>query len=153
MSRRARVSALAALLPLALVLAAMPAWSGEISVTDAWARATVGAGRPASAYMTITNAGAAADALVGAETPVAERAELHVTVTDADIIRMRRVDRLDLPGGATVTLAPGRAHLMLIKPTRSLVEGQEFPLTLHFAHAGAVTVPVVVGALGATAPP
>jgi copper(I)-binding protein len=46
------------------------------------------------------------------------------------MMRMRRVDRIDLPGGAQVELMPGGLHVMLIGLKRPLVTGDEVAVTL-----------------------
>jgi len=48
-----------------------------------------------------------------------------------------------------VTLAPGGYHLMLIGLAKVLNQGQATTCTLHFAHAGAMTIPLAVQSAGA----
>lgn len=88
------------------------------------------------------------DKLVGAETPVAERVEIHMTVIEDDVMRMRPVDFLPLPPLGQLTLKPGGAHLMLMDMTQPLNVGETFPLTLHFERAGSVQLDVHVRAPG-----
>ena len=72
----------------------------DIGVADAWARATL-PGKPASAaYLTISNRGGADDALVGV-TSSSGTADIHSTSMDGGIMRMRKLDRLPIPAGAT----------------------------------------------------
>jgi copper(I)-binding protein len=67
---------------------------------------------------------------------------------------MAAVPDLALPPGETVTLAPGRLHLMLFGVRQPLNPGNRFPLTLRFERAGTAQVQVVVGGAGAIlAPP
>ena len=47
---------------------------------------------------------------------------------------------LVVPAGATITLEPGVSHLVLFGLRSDLVQGQTFPLTLYFDHAGKVLV-------------
>ena len=70
-------------------LVAQSAWSANISVTDAWARATM-PGQPVSgAYMHIQ---ADADArLISASSPAVPRVEMHEMKMDGDVMRMREV--------------------------------------------------------------
>lgn len=127
----------------------LPAWAGDITVSDAWSRASAGMARAGAGFMTITNAGAEADRLVGASTPVSETAELHTHIKDGEVMRMRQVEAIDLPAGQTVTLQPGGLHVMLMSLKDPLKEGQTFDLTLTFEKAGAMTVPVTVQGAGA----
>ena len=130
----------------------IPAAAGDIDIRQPWARASAGAGKTAAAYVTIVNGGAA-DALIGATTPVAARAALHGHQMDGDMMKMRPIDRVALAPGATVILAPGGIHIMMFGLTRRLVEGETFALTLTFENAGALHVTATVAGVGAKGPP
>lgn len=117
---------------------------GDIHVEHPWARATVGKGRVGVVYMQLKNAGSRNDRLIGARTPVAERAALHSHRMTGDIMRMRPVDDIPIPAGGSAMLKPGVLHIMLMRLTRKLAERDKFPLTLTFERAGAVTVEVIV---------
>lgn len=49
-----------------------------------------------------------------------ERVEIHETVIENDISRMRRLPGLNVPAGGEVRLARGSKHLMLMRPTETL---------------------------------
>ncbi len=138
---------------LCLLAAAVPAaaQAPSVSVTDAWARASIGASTTAAAYATLTGHGSAADQLTGASTPIAGRAQLHTDGMADGVMHMRAVDALPLPPGQAVTLAPGGFHLMLEQLSHPLHRGDTFPLTLSFRNAAPVTVQVHVAGPGATA--
>ena len=80
--RVARLGGLfAAITAAALLLSACSSsGSASISVTDPWVRATPATAGVGVAYMTIQNTGSAADALVGASSPVAKTVEIHETM-------------------------------------------------------------------------
>lgn len=122
--------------------------AGELTIHDPWARATVGAGAGA-AFLEIRNVGEHDDRLVSADAEIAQRTELHTHVRDGDVMRMRQVEAIDLPAGATTKLEPGGLHVMLLGMSEPLAAGTQFPLTLSFAEAGAVTVQVQVKDVGA----
>ena len=134
----------AALLLLALI--AFPAIA-QITVTDAWTRATAPGAKIAAGYMTIKNAGKTPDKLVAASSPAAEKVETHVTVKEGDIFRMREVKGYDIPEGGTFELKPGGAHLMLVNVKAPLKEGDKVPLTLRFERAGQIKTDLQVGRL------
>lgn len=123
---------------------AVPAFAGDIAVTDPFARASAGAAKTGAAFMTITNSGSEADSLVSASTPAAAEAELHTNVMDGSVMRMRPVQSIDVPADGEVSLQPGGLHVMLLDLKAPLKEGQTIPLTLTFAKAGTVTVEVPV---------
>ncbi len=125
---------------------------GEVAIPAAWSRATPGP--TAAVYLELRNEGAVTDRLIGAVSPIAERIEIHGHRSEGGIMSMAAVPDLALPPGETVTLAPGRLHLMLFGVRQPLNPGNRFPLTLRFERAGTAQVQVVVGGAGAIlAPP
>ncbi|MFN8591719.1 MAG: copper chaperone PCu(A)C [Thermomicrobiales bacterium] len=95
--------------------------------------------------LTIRNTGGEYDSLLGATSPIADRIDLHHTRVANGLREMDLIaDGIAIPPDATVTLELGSTHLMLIGLREPLVQGRTFPLTLHFARAGEVTVTVRV---------
>ena len=118
---------------------------GDLLITHPWARATAAPGTPGTGYLVIENTSAEDDRLLGAVSPVAARTELHRTVIEDGIARMRPArDGVALPAGTTVELAPGGYHFMLIDLGAALTAGTHVPLTLHFERAGEITVELSV---------
>jgi hypothetical protein len=113
--------------------------------------ASVGPSAPtAAAYFSVTNAGATADRLVAAESAAARRVEMHAQELVDGVARMIALDDgIDLPPGATVELAQGGLHVMLMGLTEPLSPGDRVALTLVFERAGSVTLDLPVEALGA----
>ena len=116
---------------------------GALEISDVWARPS--AGPTGAAYMKIENEGAAGDRLVAVETPRASKTELHTTVMDGDVMRMRQLeDGIAIPADGEVALRPGGMHVMLMGLTAPLKVGERFPLTLMFEKAGRTTLEVEV---------
>ncbi len=116
------------------VLMASPAWAANVSVSDAWARATMPGQKVSGAYMKLT---ADADAkLVGATSPAVPRVEVHEMRMDGDVMRMREVQAVDLPKGKTVSLEPGGYHIMLMNLAKPIAAGEVIPLTLTIESGG-----------------
>ncbi len=103
----------------------------DIKVADAWARAPVPGRIVTAAYLTISNSGAADDLLIGV-TSSSGPAAVHSTSMARGIMRMRQIDRLSLPAGATVRLEPGGTHLMLTELREPLGAGGNVELSLRF---------------------
>ena len=123
-----------------------------VAVTEAWSRATTGAAQTAAVYVTVT--ATEPDRLIGASTPVAGTAELHQSRMADGVMEMRPVPGgLAVTPGAPIHMAPGGYHLMLMGLVQTLKQGDHFPVTLTFQHAGAVTAEAVVAGPGASAPP
>jgi copper(I)-binding protein len=122
---------------LLLALLGARAAEAQITVQEAWARATPPGAKIAAGYLSVRNAGAA-DKLVSASSPAAERVETHVTIRDGDISRMREVKGYEVPARGTLELKPGGSHLMLVNIKAPLKEGTSVPLTLRFEKAGEI---------------
>lgn len=116
----------------------------NLNLSDAWARPTLGAGRTSAAYVTVTNMGSADDRLVAAGLPGAASVEIHTAGMENGVMRMRRLEGVDIPAGESVRFAPGGLHIMIIGLEDPLVEGDTVPLTLVFEEAGKFTVQTVV---------
>ena len=142
----------------ALLLAATAAQAcrtftvGDISVEQAWSRASIGSDRPGILYLEITNNGTADDALVSITTPAAGMPMLHETIVTDGIASMPHAASVPVPAGQTVALSPGGFHGMLMGLTEKLTEGGTFPVTLTFERAGSVDVTVDVLSMRAEGP-
>lgn len=113
-------------------LAALAADAPSVTVADPYARA-VPPGQPNSAvFMTLTNASAEPRALVSAASPAAKVVELHTHIKEGGMMRMRKIERIELPAGKRVDLAPGGLHVMLIGLKQALAPGSKVDLTLSF---------------------
>lgn len=117
-----------------------------LTVDAAWARASTRIGGITAAYLSISNAGPAADRLIGVATSVAEVVEIHETVRSDGMMGMRPVASVPIPAGGTVAMEPGGTHVMLIGLTGELRAGSSFQITLTFERAG--TVAATVGVRG-----
>jgi copper(I)-binding protein len=104
----------------------------DLTISGSYARAVPPGQTNSAAFMEITNASPETHALVGAESSVSTVAELHTHTMENGMMKMRRVDRIDLPAGNTVRLEPGGLHVMLIGLDRQLTPGEELDLTLIF---------------------
>jgi copper(I)-binding protein len=122
----------------------------DVKVENAWSRAAIQGGTGV-VYLTITDSGAS-DRLVAISAPVAAKAELHESFTEQGIAKMRGVGTLPLAADSTVTLAPGGYHIMLMELKQPLKEGDSFPVTLSFEHAGPITTTVTVRRVGRAVP-
>jgi periplasmic copper chaperone A len=147
MSRPLIVLALAAVAALPAVAFADPP---NVQIDHAWSRATP-AGSTGVVYLTITEHGPT-DTLTTVSSPVAANAQLHESVDDHGVMKMRPVVGLSIASGKPVTFAPGGYHIMLMGVKQALVAGTTFPVTLTFAKAGEVTATVSVQKVTATMP-
>lgn len=142
------------LLCAAMIVLALPAAAEQtgIVIANPWARATPGGATVGAAYLEIKAAEGAADRLTGAESPAAGRVEIHTHVSEDGVMKMRKVETLDITAGATRALAPMGDHLMLMDLKGPLKEGDRVVLTLVFEKAGRVYVDAPVLSIGAMGP-
>ncbi|HET6546220.1 MAG TPA: copper chaperone PCu(A)C [Rhodanobacteraceae bacterium] len=104
----------------------------SVAISHAWIRWLPGA-LPAAAYATVTNHGDRRVRLVGATSPDYAAVMLHRSMTADGTARMETSRGIDVGAGASVRLAPGGYHLMLMQPRRAIVPGDEVRLRLRFA--------------------
>lgn len=116
------------------------AQQGTIQIQHPYARA-VPPGQPNSAaFMTLHNRGDKANAVVAASSPAAEVVELHTHTMDGGMMKMRRVEQIDIPAGGETELKPGGLHIMLIGLKEQLNPGMKVSLTLKFADGSESTI-------------
>lgn len=120
----------------------------SLTVTDPFARETIGLGKTGAAFLTVTNAGSEDDTLLAATSPAAGKVELHTHEKDGEIMRMRKVEAFPVPAQGELKLQPGGNHIMLFDLAAPLAKGENFPLTLSFEKAGDITIDVSVVAIG-----
>jgi copper(I)-binding protein len=111
----------------ALALAASA--HAQVSVKDAWVRATVAQQKATGAFMQLT---ATQDSrLVSVQSPVAGTVEIHEMGMVDNVMRMRALPAgLALPAGKAVDLKPGGYHVMLLDLKGQVKEGDTVPVTL-----------------------
>ncbi|MCS7222768.1 MAG: copper chaperone PCu(A)C [Anaerolineae bacterium] len=116
---------------------------GALRIKAAWARPGSVDGTSA-VYLTVSNAGEATDALIAAQSEVAQAVELHQTRMMGDVMQMQPVERVEVPARGWVELTPGGYHIMLIGLRRELRPGERFPISLRFEQGGEITIDVEV---------
>ncbi|MBK8183044.1 MAG: copper chaperone PCu(A)C [Candidatus Competibacteraceae bacterium] len=124
---------------------ALAAGSGAIQIAKPQAAETPPGAKTGAVYFDVVNSGEL-DRLLSAEAKdIAGSIELHTTLLEGTLMKMRQVEAVDLAAGETISFKPGGLHVMLIDLKQPLQAGQSFPLTLHLEKAGVlqVTVPVV----------
>jgi len=100
----------------------------QVTVKDAWVRATVAQQKATGAFMQLQSAQEAK--LVAAQSPVAGVVELHEMAMDGGVMKMRAVSSLALPAGKAVELKPGGYHVMLMDLKGQVKDGDTVPVTL-----------------------
>ncbi|UIP30655.1 copper chaperone PCu(A)C [Photobacterium sp. TLY01] len=118
--------------------------SGKLHIDHPWSKEVPPMSSVAAAFFSVDNHGDQADVLLRAESPIAEKVELHEHAHENGMMKMRKVDDIQIPAGETQLLKPGGYHIMMFNLTSVPKLGDSFPLTLYFQHAGQVDVQVKV---------
>lgn len=136
-----RLVALCCLMPAMALALATP-----ISLTNARSLPTIAESNIGVAFISMTNTGTKPLTLIGAQSSVSKKVEIHTHETSGDIMQMRKIDRVDIPAGATIEMQPGGLHLMLIGLRQPLAVNQQFDVILTFKDQPPVTQRFVVQA-------
>lgn len=139
------------LLSIIVVLATACTPAEPISVTNAWIRLPAPGTAVAAGYFDIANRADTPIVLIGARSTAAPTIEMHTTEHDGDLLRMRRLEKVELPAGANVSFAQGGHHLMLLH--FSGVTTGAVPVTLLFADGSDLTVPFELRTVTGATPP
>lgn len=113
---------------LGLLAPALAQTPPPVKVEQAWVRPSVAGQHGTGGYMKLTARETVR--LVGVSSPVAGVAEVHEIKMEGDVMKMRALQSLELPGGKTVELKPGGLHLMLMDLKQPLAKGSMIPVTL-----------------------
>ena len=100
---------------------------------DAWIRVLPPAKTNTAAYLTVTNKGHAAVAVVGGSSEAAGSVEIHTTREIDGYMRMEKLPGVALAAGEQVSLAPGGTHLMLLDLVYMPRPGEMIALCLKLA--------------------
>jgi copper(I)-binding protein len=112
----------------------------ELKAADPWIRAAPPTAEVMAGYVTLANPGTEAVAVTAAGSPAIGAIELHEMAMEGDVMRMRRVERIEVPAGGEAKLAPGGLHLMLFRPLAPLTVGDSATLSLTLGCGATVEV-------------
>jgi copper(I)-binding protein len=115
-----------------------------LEISQAWARKTGSRTASAAVYLDIKNISETTEKLLFVQTERASMAMIHRSMEQDGIMRMTMQDNVEIGAGSTVSFEPGGLHIMLTNLTEPLKEGDIFPLTLTFDHAGDVQIYVAI---------
>ncbi len=122
------------ILGMLVMLVAVQANAGEVTVSDAWSRATAPGQDNGMMQLVISSKQAAK--LVGVTSMDAKTAEMHTMVHENGMMMMRQVESIDVAAGKPMDLGAAGYHLMLIGLKHPLKAGEmtEVLLTLRLAN-------------------
>ena len=116
-----------------------PSALAEVTFGDAWIRAPLPGQSVTAGYCDIANAGSRPAVVVGFRSSV--RVEMHETIHDGAMVRMRALKSLTIEPKSTILLAPGGKHLMLFGVDSTW---ERVTLTAVFADRSELAIPFTV---------
>lgn len=129
-----------------LLMLSHMAWA-DVAITEAWARASTPGQKVGAAYMTLQSAQPLKLVYVESSSH-ADEVEIHSMTMNNGIMKMRKLDALELQPNKPEKLAPGGFHLMLFGLKKPLKAGETVTLKLcfkdkadHITHQS-VTLPI-----------
>jgi len=124
---------------------------GDLQVSGPWARATPNGSKIGGGFVKITNNDHHPDKLVAASLEVAGTTQIHEMKMEGDVMKMAELPNgLEIAPHATLSLEPGKFHLMFMDLKQPLKEGDHLKGSLTFEKAGKVDVEFVVKGFGAS---
>jgi copper(I)-binding protein len=140
-----RLVALATALLLAAPLLAHEIVAGDLQIIHPHIPQPPASAKTAGGYMAIVNNGAEPDRLLGVETDIAAKAEVHESKVGEDGMgTMEPVGALEIPAGETVSLERGGYHVMFMGLKAKLTEGEMHKVVLVFEKAGRVEMEFMI---------
>ncbi len=106
--------------------------AGRVFAIEPYVRAMAPGQSSSAAFMTLRNASNTDHAVVSAESPAAGIVELHTHTMEDGMMRMRKVERIDIPARSMTVLKPGGLHVMLMRVEGTLRHGDKVSVTLVF---------------------
>lgn len=104
----------------------------ELQVDDAWVRTAPPTAPARVGYMLLRNPTGETVALVGVTSPQFEKIEMHRTVLQEGMMRMEKVDKIEVPAGGEVRLEPNGYHLMMTGNPLPLATGAQVTFELQW---------------------
>ena len=127
----------------ALLTLAGCASTPAIEISDTWVKSSEMSmvGGMTAVYGTITNNSKQDVVLVGGQTDVTDRVEIHEMAMSGGEMVMQQIEGgLVIPAGETVTLEPGGNHMMLMDLSKAVIAGETISVTFDLEGADDVTI-------------
>jgi copper(I)-binding protein len=112
---------------------AAPKASCAPTLEAAWIRAAPPGSTTLAGYAVLRNACATPVTVVGADSPDFASVSLHATMDMGGVSHMHAAGPLEVAAKASLALAPGGTHLMLMDPAKALPEGASARIRLVLA--------------------
>ena len=112
--------------------------SNDLIISDAWVRATPPGKMMTAGYASLENVSTDVITITEVSAEIAGHTSLHETRIERDRSTMRPVAQLSIEAGERVSLKPGGLHIMLMKLSESLTDGQSIDICLELENNGSL---------------
>ena len=113
-----------------------------IEVRDAWVREAPPSASVNAGYLVLHNNSDQVQHLQHIQSEQFRAVEMHETIMEADVAKMREVRDLAIPAGGEVEFQSGGYHLMLMEPLIAIKAGAQVSVVLHFSSG--LEIPIVM---------
>lgn len=103
-----------------------------IEIKDAFIKESMPNAKATGGFMTIQNNTNKAIKLTGASSDLSEFCEIHIHKNVDGMMKMVKVDEIEIPARSDVVLKPGGLHIMFINLKEEAKENDVFDLNLTF---------------------
>ena len=98
----------------------------------------------AAAYVSIFNQSDKDLVIKSITSNICEVAEIHDTVLEGEVMRMKKVESLNIPARSEFYFQPGSTHIMLMGLNKELKDGTTFKLNFEFRNKQNLNVEIMV---------
>ncbi|MFT7223020.1 MAG: copper(I)-binding protein [Cellvibrionaceae bacterium] len=110
-----------------------PSVSDELLVRDPWVRATPAGMQNTAIYFELINRSETTLTLVEVSSDRAIRAELHQHLMEAGLMKMEKVESVEIPAGSSINFKPGGYHVMMIGLNKTIEHDEKIEVSLILA--------------------
>ncbi|MFK4793307.1 copper chaperone PCu(A)C [Sphingobium sp. ZW T5_29] len=120
-------------------------------IDQAWVRLSPNKDRPSAGYF-VAHGGDAGTQLRGVMTDYALKVEMHESISEGGVMKMKPIDSVDIPAKGKVSFAPGGKHLMIWGINDTAISRGKMTFTFLLANGDRLLVDAAIQKPGAAEP-
>lgn len=120
-------------------------------IDQAWVRLSPNKDRPSAGYF-VAHGGDAGTQLRGVMTDYALKVEMHESISEGGVMKMKPIDSVDIPAKGKVAFAPGGKHLMIWGINDTAISRGKMTFTFLLANGDRLLVDAAIQKPGAAEP-
>lgn len=108
------------------------AFAGDIEISDSFVKQTPPNIKQTAIFMNIKNNSDKNINLIDANTSLSDITELHTHIKDGEMMKMIKVEKIEVPAGGVAELKSGGLHIMIFELKNKVDENTTAAVTLKF---------------------